>query len=322
MAANNNFDAEMKIPGGIFKGMSLWEAWKMNRNEFIRQASMEGYSGEGLKVVEAMRGYINAMVLQGEITATEVNQIRLGNIQKVATQQTVPTQAPPAQQMTAPAQEYTNDEAAPEYGDKNRYINQVCAVKHGAKDKSQAITLGVDTKLRYKKLDNNTVVPLSVIEDNSRFRLVLIEKNGLEKAVRMANLKPEEIKILETKYQACVQAEVDAALGSTIRRQGAAVTLLDTNYAYMADKQGRRHYHLTINFTLGQNSPFYVSIENFIETPNGDKIKLGKGKVNLSTAEFGKLLENMRQNLNNTISRGFDKALSNAVAGGHSMGEK
>lgn len=200
--------------------------------------------------------------------------------------------------------------------DSKRYINQIWAYKTSNKDKTVFKTLAVDSKIKMKKMDSLTVSPLDLIDDVARFHIVLITKTQKETIIRKMGLNPKHLRMLNSMYNSICSTELNLSLGVPGYAANKKYTLLNEKYMYMSDGKGRRNYESVINYTSGNNYPFYLQITNILEN-NGVKTSLGSEHILLNLDDFGSMLESMTNFLNDFRNEKFHQALGCALEGGY-----
>lgn len=299
------------LPGGKLQGMTIPQAWNNDREEYLRLLGFVPMTDAAKFIQPAMKAYADMMLAQGMPAANYT----YGN------QTTGAMGAAPAPRMMEPAY-YQNPEQPNVQGtetnisENQRYINQIGVVRHSNRDKTQCTTLAVDASVKKKIFDEGTISPLTPFDDTSRFKFILIDKQQAKTIIRKANISLDALMHLKAQYYACVQSEILKKLGIQLT-EGVRIPLYDKDYSYMTDPKGKRLYHLVINFTLGNNSPFYIGISNKIEGQNGEKEDLKTGYCNLTSEEFGMFLDEMISFKKNFTSQVFSEAMENAKAGGY-----
>lgn len=309
---NNDIDFNsIVLPGGKLQGMTIPQAWYSDKEEFLRLLKFTPTTDTAKSIQPIMRVYAEIMSANempkpvGTVASGPISSYNASNMKMQSEHNVYTSQSGPQMQ---PTNEYTQDS--------QRYINQIGVVRHSNGDKTRCTTLAVDASIKKKIFDEGTVSPLEIVDDTSRFKFILIDKQKAATIIRKANIPLESLMFLEAQYRACIQLDIFRRFGVQLATTD-RITLYDKDYAYMSDPKGKRYYHLIINFTIGNNSPFYIGISNKLEGSNGEKEDLKTGYCNLTSEEFGYFLDEMISFKRNFTTLTFGEALDNAKAGGY-----
>lgn len=286
-----------KIGFGTYANKTVRELYKIDSKRFEATAATNPVEPLKKKIILLMRDYLKFIKSELGIEQDGEPEPTLDFGKK-----------PQTPQPTHSAQAKTEE---------NRYIKQIWSYKTSNKDKTVFKTLAIDSNLKSKKFNNDTVAPLEILSDTSRFHIVLITKAPSGTVIRKAGLDAKLLNYLNTTYQTCINMELNGKLGINVPK-GKSAPILHQPYMYMAGTDGgKRNYETTINYTCGNSYPFYLAIDNTLEDSKGNKTPLGKDYINLSIDEFGSMLKALNDFERNFRESKFDSACACAKAGGY-----